>query len=78
VYKKADWGWGNSTENKNTGCSSRGLGFSSQYPHGSSQLSVTPVPDTLTQTHVEAKYQCTQNKNRLLKKKKKESKFSKP
>jgi hypothetical protein len=28
---------------KCTGCSSRGLGFSSQHPHGSSQLSVAPI-----------------------------------
>ena len=29
---------------KSTGCSFRGLGFTSQHPHGSLQLSVTPVP----------------------------------
>ena len=33
---------------KSTGCSSRGPGFSSQYPHGSLQLSVTSLPEDLT------------------------------
>jgi hypothetical protein len=33
------------------GCSSRGPGFNSQHPHGSSQLSVTPVPADPTPSH---------------------------
>ena len=48
---------------KSTYCSSRGPGFNSQHPHGSSQLSVTPVSDTLTQTHMQAhKHQCISTK----------------
>jgi hypothetical protein len=38
---------------KNTSCSSRGLGFNSQHPHGSSQLSVIPVPGNTTFSHME-------------------------
>ena len=34
-----------------TGCSSKGPRFNSQHPHGSSQLSVTPVPGDLTPSH---------------------------
>jgi hypothetical protein len=33
-------GWPYGSEIKSTGCFSRGLGFNSQYLHGSSQLSV--------------------------------------
>ena len=32
---------------RSTGCSSRGPRFNSQHPHGSSQVSVTPVPGDL-------------------------------
>lgn len=44
-------GWRDVSEVKNTDCSCRGLGFNSQYPPVSSQLSVIPVlgrSDTLT------------------------------
>ena len=34
------------------------LGFNSQQPHGSSQLSVMPTSDALTQD-IQAKHQCT-------------------
>jgi hypothetical protein len=34
-------------ELKSTGCSCRGPGFGSQYPHGNSQLSVTSIPSDL-------------------------------
>ncbi|XP_063142830.1 muskelin isoform X5 [Rattus norvegicus] len=40
---------------KNTGCCSRGSRLNSQHLHGSSQLSVTPIPEdtaTLTQTYM--------------------------
>lgn len=40
---------------KNTGCCSRGSRLNSQHLHGSSQLSVTPIPEdtaTLTQTYI--------------------------
>ena len=36
--------WEDGSVVKNIGCSSRGPGFSSQHPHGGSQLSITPVP----------------------------------
>ena len=36
---------------KSTEYSSRGPGFNSQHPRGSSQLSVTPVPGNLTPSH---------------------------
>ena len=32
-------------------CSSRGPGFNSQHPHGSSQLSVAPIPGDLTPSY---------------------------
>ena len=37
-----------------------GPGFNSQHPHGSSELSVTPVPELLTPSH---KQICRQNTN---------------
>jgi hypothetical protein len=37
--------WGSAA--KGTGCSSRGAGFSSQYPHGTQQPSVTPAPEEI-------------------------------
>ena len=37
-------GWRDSSVVKSTDYSSRGPRFNSQHPHGSSQLSVTPVP----------------------------------
>jgi hypothetical protein len=36
---------------KSIGCSFKGSEFSSQHPHGSSQLSVTQVPVDLTLSH---------------------------
>jgi hypothetical protein len=38
----------------------KGPGFNSQYPHGSSQLSVTSFPGDLTPSHG---YECRQNTN---------------
>ena len=40
-------GWRDGSVVTSTGCSSRGPGFSSQQPHGSSQPPVTPVPRDL-------------------------------
>ena len=44
-------GWRDGSEVKSTDCSSRRPRFNSQHPHGSSQLSVTPVPGNLTPLH---------------------------
>jgi hypothetical protein len=52
---------------KSTTCSSRGPGFNSQYPQGSSQLSITPVSGDLTPSH---RHTCQQNINGYLKLKK--------
>jgi hypothetical protein len=55
-------------------CSPKRLRFNSQHPHGSSQLSITPVPGDLTPSHRQT---CKQNtnaykiKNKLFKEKKK-------
>ena len=53
LYKLSNLGgWRDGSAAKSTGCSSRGPGFNSQHPHGSLQLSGTPVPrgsDALTQ-----------------------------
>ena len=47
--KKKTQRWRNGSMLKSTGCSSRGWGFNSfQYPHGSSQPTVSPVPGNLT------------------------------
>jgi hypothetical protein len=54
------WGWRDGSGVKSTGCSSRGLGFNSQHPHGSLQLFVTPVPGDLTLSHRQT---CRQNTN---------------
>lgn len=43
-------GWRAGSGVKSTGCPSRGPVFKPQYTHGSSQLSVTPVPGTLSKT----------------------------
>ena len=47
-------GWRDGSALKSTDCSSRGPEFNSQHPHGSSHLSVTPLPGDLTSSH-----QCT-------------------
>jgi hypothetical protein len=52
-------GWRGGSAVKSTGCSSRGPRFNSQQPHGSSQLSVTPRSDAVTQTYIQAEHQCT-------------------
>ena len=44
-------GWRDDSAVKSTGCSSRGPGFNSQHLHGSSQLSVTPVPGDVMSTY---------------------------
>ena len=46
-------GWWDGSVVKSSDYSSRGPRFKSQHPHGSSQLSVTPVPENLTSL-----YQC--------------------
>lgn len=47
---------------KSSGCSSRGLRFKTQHPHGSSQL-LTPVPgDPWHQACTWCTYMCTQAK----------------
>jgi hypothetical protein len=53
-------GWRYGSEVKSTGCFSRGPGFNSQHPHGSSKLSITSVPGDLTPSH---RYPCKQNTN---------------
>ena len=60
--KAKTWDWRDGSAVEGTGSSSRGPGFKSQYPHGSSQLSVTPRSDIFTQKHMQAKHQCTINK----------------
>jgi hypothetical protein len=49
---------GAGSEVKNTGCSSRGPSFNCQHPHGSSELSVIPVPGEFAPSHT---YICRQN-----------------
>ncbi|CAO2583729.1 17-beta-hydroxysteroid dehydrogenase 13 [Lemmus lemmus] len=44
-------GWRDGSAVGSSDCSSRGPGFDSQHPHGSSQLSVTPVPRDPTPSH---------------------------
>lgn len=44
-------GWRDVSEVESTGCSSEGSGFSSQYPHGSSQLPVTLPSGDPTPSH---------------------------
>lgn len=43
---------------KSTGCSSKGPRLNTKHPHGSSELSITPVPEvpTPSQTYMQAKY----------------------
>jgi hypothetical protein len=41
--RNTEEGWRDGSVDKSTDYSSRGPGFKSQHPHGSSQLSVTPV-----------------------------------
>jgi hypothetical protein len=41
-------GWRDGLAVKSTGCSSRGPGFKSQHPYGTSQLSITPVLEVPT------------------------------
>lgn len=43
-------GWRGGSVLKSTGCFSRGPEFKSQYTHGSSQLSATPVPGNISNT----------------------------
>jgi hypothetical protein len=67
--------WRDGSAVKNTGCSSRRPGFNSQHPHGTSQLSVTPVPEDLAPFHRHAFRQNTNaHKNKYLKKKTKTTK----
>jgi hypothetical protein len=59
IYKELVRGWKDGS-GKNTGYSSRGSRFYCQCPHGSSQLSVIPVPKDLTLSHRQT---CKQNTN---------------
>jgi hypothetical protein len=43
--------WRDGAAGKSTGCFSRGPGFISQHTHGSSKLSVIPVPEDLTPSY---------------------------
>jgi hypothetical protein len=63
LYLKSGYGgWRDSSVIKSTNCSSRGPGFDSQQPHGSSHLSVTPVAGNLTPSQ---RQKCRQNTNAL-------------
>lgn len=44
IKKDKPWGWGDGSEVKDTYLSCRRPGFSSQYSHGGSQPTVTPIP----------------------------------
>lgn len=63
--EKETRGQRNGSAFKSIDCTSRGAGFNSQPPHDCSQLSVTPVADAFTQTYLQAKHQCTQNKSQV-------------
>jgi hypothetical protein len=52
-------GWRDGSAVKNTGCSSKGPGFNSQHPRGSSHLPVTPVPGDLMPSHRQTRRQNT-------------------
>ena len=54
MSKPAPLGWRNASVVKSIDYSSKGLEFDSQQPHGSSQLSATPVPGNLTPSHTNA------------------------
>jgi hypothetical protein len=60
---------------KSTDCSSRGPRVNSQKPHGSLQLSVTPVPPSHRDT-CNQNTKCSQNKNQLHIKRKVDYNFS--
>ena len=49
---------------KSTDCSSKGSDLNSQHPHGSSQLSITPVPGDHTSSHRHIRRQST-NANKI-------------
>lgn len=48
IKENLGWGWRDGTAAKSDGCSSRGAIFRSQHLHGSSQASMTRVPDLMT------------------------------
>jgi hypothetical protein len=56
--KKNYRAWRDGSGIRSNGCSSRGPEFHSRHPHGSSQLSVAPVPEDLTPSH---RHTCRQN-----------------
>jgi hypothetical protein len=60
LTKKRRRGWRDDSVVKNGGCSFRGAGFDSQHPHGSSQLSATPVAEDPIPSH---RHTCSQNTN---------------
>jgi hypothetical protein len=72
--KETNGGQRDNSAVKSTGCFSRGPGFNFQFPHGSSQVSITPVLRDLVPSH---RYACRQNtsahKNTLIKNTKKEN-----
>ena len=59
-YKRDSGGWRDGSVVKSIGCSSKGLGFNFQHPHGSSQQFATSVPGVLTLSH---RHACKQNTN---------------
>jgi hypothetical protein len=59
INKPTSGNWRDVSEVESTDCPFRGPRFNSQHPHDSSQLSVTPISDTFTQTYMQAKHQCT-------------------
>jgi hypothetical protein len=66
---RESWDWRDSSAMLVLGCSSRGLGFNAQYPHGSSHPPVTTsfrASDALTQTDMPLKHQCTQSKKKYV------------
>jgi hypothetical protein len=56
--KQKQQGWRDGSVIKSTNYSSRRSGFNSQHPHGSSHLSVPPVPEDPTSSH---RHACRQN-----------------
>jgi hypothetical protein len=58
LFKPGPLGWRDGSVVKSMTCDSKGPGFNSQHPHGSSQLSVTPGAGDMTTSH---RHTCRQN-----------------